>query len=86
MWESDVVFSRNSQREATSFGGNHGEPQMTGVQGNTIVLKKWPADDADFTADKIRIRMDLGFDPDFICVEVCEICGPSRCLIGDSSL
>jgi hypothetical protein len=47
--------------------------------------KEWPADDADFTADETPIRMDLGFDPDFIGVEVCEICGPSEALPADNT-
>ena len=39
---------------------------------------------ADSTADKIRIGKDFGLDPDFICVEVCAICGPSGVLPVDT--
>jgi len=57
-----------------------------GVKGNSSGEKKWSADDADFTADKIRIGKDFGFNPDFIGVEVCAICGPfggsARCYLG----
>jgi len=35
---------------------------------------------ADFTADQIGIGKDFGLDPDFIGVEVCDICGPSGIL------
>jgi hypothetical protein len=58
---------------------------MTDAQGNSGVSKKWPADNADSTADKILIRMDCGFDPDFICVEACDICGPSGVLLSGTS-
>jgi hypothetical protein len=47
-------------------------------------VKESPADDADFTADETLIRMDLGFDPGFIGVEVCEFCGPSGALSVDT--
>ena len=49
------------------------KPRLVRMWGQTrhVGAKKSPADDADFTADKILIRIRFGFDPDFICVKIC---------------
>ena len=35
-------------------------------------------DDTDFDANEALVRMDLGFDPDFMCVKAYEIYGPQK--------
>ena len=76
------------EREMETVSGHAsetlGQVQMTSWHSNGVASKRWPPDDADSTADKIRIRKDFGLDPDFIGVEVCAICGPSGVLPADT--
>ncbi len=76
------TMQASRQPEWARSRGLFGQFQMTSLPGNSVASKHWPADDADSTADKIRIRMDFEFDPGFIGVEFCVLCGPTGVLSG----